>query len=202
MRLRRSTSTEDAIRCRELSLGDVRTVPPIASGYITDRLYRLERESLEAGVRWALREHRVPNPFEKQYDSGDINEWMQSYQDAGPPDELHFLGAGRGASVDALLTWRPVAWNQSVWLLDIRVRERKRGSGLGSALVRALREIGMQQGARGISVETQISNYPAIRFYRSHGFEITGFNDHLYTNDDLMQQDVALFLFLELSDAD
>ncbi|MBV9281740.1 MAG: GNAT family N-acetyltransferase, partial [Chloroflexi bacterium] len=49
----------------------------------------------------------------------------------------------------------------------------------------------------GIAVETQINNYPAVSFYRKHGFEISGFNDHLYSNDDLARQDVALFLFRE-----
>jgi ribosomal protein S18 acetylase RimI-like enzyme len=50
---------------------------------------------------------------------------------------------------------------------------------------------------RGIFVETQVQNYPAICFYRHHGFEIAGFNDHLYSTSDLEVGDVALFLFRE-----
>jgi ribosomal protein S18 acetylase RimI-like enzyme len=176
-------------------------VPPIASGYATDRVYRLHREELDTGVQWVLREQGVLLPVRKQYDSGDVNEWLQSYEDAGPTIELRFLGAGSGDGVDGLLTWRSVAWNRTIWLVDIRVRRRLRGRGLGSALVGTLKRIADSSGVRGISVETQITNFPAIQFYRAQGFEVTGFNDHLYANDDLTRQDVALYLFLELSGA-
>jgi ribosomal protein S18 acetylase RimI-like enzyme len=44
-------------------------------------------------------------------------------------------------------------------------------------------------------VETQSTNYPALSFYRKHGFRVAGFNDRLYTDDDLEDGEVALFLF-------
>jgi ribosomal protein S18 acetylase RimI-like enzyme len=112
-------------------------------------------------------------------------------------EELSFLGARRGGEIAGLLTWRAVGWNDTLWLVDVRVREAERRTGVGSALIRALDRIAREERVRGIFVETQIANYPAVRFYQAHGFTISGFNDHLYTNDDLELQDVALFLFLE-----
>jgi ribosomal protein S18 acetylase RimI-like enzyme len=73
-----------------------------------------------------------------------------------------------------------------------------RGQGLGSALVDRLATICRQEHLRGIAVETQNRNYGAVRFYLRRGFRITGFDDHLYSDDDLARQDVALFLFLEV----
>ena len=167
---------------------------------MTVRVYRLERKHQRTNMHWTLREKRLRPPFRKSYDSGRVDEWLETYADAGPPDELHFLGAGRGAEIDGLLTWRIVSWNTTLWLVDIRVRESKRGTGIGSALVDGLKGIAAQEEARGVFVETQINNHQAVRFYQSQGFEISGFNDHLYTNDDLEQQNIAIFLFLETDD--
>src|SRR5260370_25866720 len=100
------------------------------------------------------------------------------------------MAARVGGEVRGLVTWQKVAWNDTVWLVDIRTRREDRRSGVGSALLENLKSHTATLHARGISVETQINNYPAIRFYRKHGFELSGFNDHLYTNRDLEKQDV------------
>lgn len=191
------TPSDPSVLCRRLTLRQVRALRPIPSGYTTDRVYRLERSERDSASQWTLRETRPPVPLHKSYDTGDAHDWLRSYADAGPPNELHFLGAARGSEVLGLVTWRAVEWNQTLWLVDIRVRERERRSGIGSALVEALRRQADEERARGIFVETQITNFPAVRFYQSHGFQICGFNDHLYTNQDAETQDVALFLFLE-----
>jgi ribosomal protein S18 acetylase RimI-like enzyme len=43
-------------------------------------------------------------------------------------------------------------------------------------------------------VETQNTNVPAIRFYRSLGFHLEGIDVSFYSNDDLTSGEVALFL--------
>jgi len=84
-----------------------------------------------------------------------------------------------------------------MWLLDIRVREDVRRRGVGASLLGHLQQVAGRQRLRGILVETQSNNFPAVRFYQKQGFELVGFNDHLYTNDDTGRDDVALFLFWE-----
>lgn len=180
-----------------MRLREVRQVPPIASGYVTDRVYRLRREETTGVLGWTLEEERLSHNLVKQYDSGRPNEWLATYSDAGTPEELRFVCAFRDGRAEGLLTWRALEWNGSLWLVDIRVREAGRRSGVGSALVRFLQAMARESNARGIFLETQITNFPAVRFYRKHGFDIAGFNDHLYSNHDIARQEVALFLFWE-----
>jgi len=82
--------------------------------------------------------------------------------------------------------------------VPVRVVAAMRRRGVGSRVLRELQARSASVDARGIFVETQLTNHPAISFYLRHGFGISGFNDHLYTNRDLDDQDIALFLFKEL----
>jgi ribosomal protein S18 acetylase RimI-like enzyme len=185
------------ISVREISYRELCGLPPIPSGFVTDRVYRLEGSQEGSSMVWRLAERSLERPYRKVYDDGDIHDWLASYADQGSPDQFFFLVAQLSGEAYGLLTWRWVSWNRSIWLVDIRVKEAGRRSGVGTALLERLKDIARKKKARGISVETQINNYPAISFYRTHGFEVAGFNDHLYTNRDYEEQDVALFLFWE-----
>jgi ribosomal protein S18 acetylase RimI-like enzyme len=46
----------------------------------------------------------------------------------------------------------------------------------------------MQKNNRRIILEMQPKNYPAIKLTQKLGFELCGYNDHYYAN-----QDIALF---------
>jgi ribosomal protein S18 acetylase RimI-like enzyme len=140
---------------------------------------------------------QLDRPFSKHYDGGDVDEWLASYTETMPLDALRFLAAERAGHVEGLLTWRHLDWNHTIWLVDIRARADRRRRGVGSALVEHLKRVARRERVRGISVETQLNNYPAIQFYVKHGFRISGFDDHLYTNADYDTQDIATFLFWE-----
>jgi ribosomal protein S18 acetylase RimI-like enzyme len=185
------------IDIRSLTLSDVRAVAPIPSEFATDRVYTLRRSGHDDDLSWTLHAEALKEPFRKRYDTGDPDEWLESYADTGPLAALSFDAATSDGTVLGLITYRLERWNNSIWLMDVRVRPAARRLGVGSALVRHLQDTARRKKVRGISVETQINNVPAIRFYRKHAFEIAGFNDHLYENDDLERQDVALFLFWE-----
>jgi GNAT superfamily N-acetyltransferase len=148
-------------------------------------------------MQWSLVEERLSRRIAKIYDDGEGAEWLESYADAGPPEALRFLGATRSGRVQGIATWTVTDWNDTLWLVDIRVRAENRGTGVGTALIGGLLDESRRTSLRGIFVETQIRNYPAVCFYRRRGFEISGFNDHLYTNHDLDEGDVALYLFRE-----
>ncbi|GAC1334797.1 MAG: hypothetical protein NVS2B16_14320 [Chloroflexota bacterium] len=182
------------VRCRSITLAEARVLPPIRSGFVTSRVMRLRRWSHENEFHWALSEVEVAPPFEKVYDDGELDEWLSLYEEAAPAESVRFIAA-YGREPLGLLTWRRLHWNDTIWLVDIRVQPSVRRSGIGGALIRALQQEAASSGARGISVETQINNVPALRFYRLHGFTISGFDDALYSNRDLESQDVAVFLF-------
>jgi ribosomal protein S18 acetylase RimI-like enzyme len=185
------------IDIRPLSLSDVRSLAPIPSGFETDRVYTLRRSGKDTDISWALNVKSLEAPFRKRYDAGDPDDWLESYAGTGPLTGLSFDAATRDGGALGLVTYRLERWNNSIWLMDIRVRPDARRSGVGSALMHHVQKTARQRKVRGVSVETQINNFPAVQFYRMHGFEIAGFNDHLYENDDLERQDVAMFLFWE-----
>jgi len=185
---------------RWIALEEVRRLPPLPSGYVTGTVLRLIRSSQGRNERWTLAEVPLATPLQRRYDRGTADEWLASYLDEGSAERMVFLIAERSHELLGLLAARTVEWNRSLWLLDIRVRREVRRSGVGSELMSELKRYARGLPVRGVLVETQTSNVPAIRFYQKHGFIICGFNDHLYGNDDLENQEVAVYLFWE-SDA-
>lgn len=185
------------IECRDLTLRQARRLPPIPSGFVTEHVFHLERGANEGLLCWRLREVHLEAPFRKTYDSGKLDEWLATYQDSVGKDRLRFAVALEGNRPIGLVTWAPIEWNNIIWLVDIRVDPGRRRHGTGGLLLAHVQDSARRLPARGILVETQINNYPALQFYRRHGFEISGFNDHQYSNHDFEVQDVAVFLFWE-----
>lgn len=183
--------------CRSLTISEVRRLPRIPSGYVTDRVFRVSRQVDPQLISWRLQEERLHRPFSKVYDEGDVDDWLESYGETSGPDSMRFIGAFDGSELLGLATWTHFGWNDSLWLADIRVRRDRHRKGVGTQLMREVKTQADKLRVRGIRVETQVTNYPAIQFYRGHGFVPSGLDDHLYSNRDLTNQEVALFLFWE-----
>lgn len=77
---------------------------------------------------------------------------------------------------------------KTLWVTDCVVREDLRRQGIGTALVLAAQEWGVQNGFRKAILEMQSKNHPAMQLARKLGYEFCGYNDHYYFN-----QDIALF---------
>jgi ribosomal protein S18 acetylase RimI-like enzyme len=77
---------------------------------------------------------------------------------------------------------------KAIWITDCAVSENHRRKGIGTALMLAAQDWGVEHGFRRVMIETESKNYPAIQLARKLGYEFCGFNDHYYTN-----QDIALF---------
>jgi GNAT superfamily N-acetyltransferase len=188
---------EPTITCQALTLADVKRLPRIPSGYDTDRVFRVSRDVDPQPVSWRLYEERLLRPFSKVYDDGDVEDWLDSYEESAGVGSMRFIGAFAGSELVGLATWTHSNWNNTVWLADIRVKRARLRLGVGSQLMAGVKREAVKTRVRGIRVETQITNYPAIQFYRWHGFAPSGLDDHLYSNRDLANQEVALFLFWE-----
>lgn len=77
---------------------------------------------------------------------------------------------------------------KTTWVTDLVVLRRQRRQGIGTALIMASQEWATQKNNRRIILEMQPKNYPAITLTQKLGFDLCGYNDHYYTN-----QDIALF---------
>lgn len=77
---------------------------------------------------------------------------------------------------------------RTLWITDCAVHEDLRRQGIGTALILAAQEWGIENGFRKAIIEMQSKNHPAIQLARKLGYEFCGYNDHYFAN-----QDIALF---------
>ncbi len=87
-------------------------------------------------------------------------------------------------------------WNAYAYIDDIAVNEKHRGQGVGRALISRAIEWAKEKGFPGIMLETQNNNVVACRLYQSCGFELCGFDTHLYKALDPGTEEIALFWYL------
>jgi ribosomal protein S18 acetylase RimI-like enzyme len=90
------------------------------------------------------------------------------------------------------------AWRNAGFVWNIAIDRVHRDYGLGHELMARVIKWGRRKGLRAIILETQTNNWPACRFYQQIGFELTGIDDHYYTNHDVADKEVALFWTYEL----
>ncbi|HEY3038721.1 MAG TPA: GNAT family N-acetyltransferase [Pyrinomonadaceae bacterium] len=155
--------------------------------FVTDRFYRLE----QAARSISLEETMATSPIRKSYplnskvDAFPTMSWVQVAQDAD--------------AVVGLAAMRLEQWNRRARLEHLYVAPQARGRGIGRALVGSAMDGARQLGARGVWVETQTTNYGAIRFYERVGFVWCGLDTSLYELDDVRVDEIAVFLWRPVS---
>lgn len=196
----------ESLSVRRITPEDILLLNQIDMSYTSDFGYRLRYlpgtdsgspSSIPFLPAWKveLSVHRFDPPFERTY------EWDWSEVD-GFADRVKagdVWAAFLGANAAGVLELRRSEWNHSLWIQSLYVDAAHRREGIGSLLLQTALAEAECSGAHAFFVETQVSNGPAIAFYLKHGFTVCGFNDHLYTNDDLRHDEVALFLVREIS---
>jgi len=88
-------------------------------------------------------------------------------------------------------------WNKRAEVKGIYVRPAFKGRGIGASLITYSVEYAKTRGARGLWLETQNINYPAIRLYMKTGFQFCGFDTSLYDPSAVMPGEIALYFFRE-----
>ena len=90
-----------------------------------------------------------------------------------------FVGAYEKEKCVGLAIWQK-EWHKYLYLYDLKVNRDQRGKGIGAQLIEHGKRLAEQYGHRGIYTVGQDNNLNACRFYLKCGFEIGGFNDHVY----------------------
>jgi GNAT superfamily N-acetyltransferase len=88
------------------------------------------------------------------------------------------------------------SWNKFALLDDFVVENRYRRQGVGRALIQRCVDWAKGKGFPGLTLETQNINVPACRLYESCGFELRGFDTHLYKGLDPSTDEIALYWYL------
>ena len=86
-------------------------------------------------------------------------------------------------------------WNAYAYVDDIAVDEKYRGQGMGRALILQAIQWAKEKGFPGIMLETQNNNVAACRLYQSCGFELRGFDTHLYKGLNPETDEIALYWY-------
>ena len=158
--------------------------------YTTDRYYRVCAD--EMGFRLELRS--FPAPVKKAFDSELFASFLEDPVALGAFDGENLVGVVEGSMED---------WHQVFRISNVLVQESYRRSGTGSALMqRMIHHARAIPECRGVILETQSCNYPAICFYRKHGFLLNRIDIREYSNEDIQRCEVRLDLFLPFDTAE
>lgn len=87
-------------------------------------------------------------------------------------------------------------WNLYAYIEDIAVEEGYRGRGVGRALMERAIRWAKSKGFPGMMLETQSNNVAGCRLYERCGFELCGFDTHLYKAIDPGTDEIALYWYL------
>lgn len=180
------------LEIRPLTHLDLERLRELMSGYVTTQRYAVQKQETDAVTTFTLTLQTLPQPYSKNY-------W-----DSLSEDDLHRYAAllAEGFSLGAYMQdeWVGVAlaeaqpWNRVLNVWELHVHPRHRSAGIGRQLVDELAVCARAAGLRALAVETQNTNVAAVRFYRSVGFTIEGIDLSYYTNTDMEDGEVAIFL--------
>jgi GNAT superfamily N-acetyltransferase len=170
------------IEIQSTSQPDLPILAAIDHAYQTAYVWQMDRtfESGQYGVNF--HEIRLPRAVQVDYPR--------------PLDYLKPVNMKQGLLLAAYLGGRPIAYirlkehlaPRTIWVTDMAVCEDLRRQGVGSALVLAAQDWTNEQGHKQVILEMQSKNFAAICLAQKLGYELCGYNDHYYAN-----QDIALF---------
>lgn len=173
---------------REGDLKDLNACVLIDNSYVTDYVWQVQAEERPyEEIVITFRTVRLPRSMRVR-SRRDTDYLLEDWQ-----REECFLVAQEGDEIRGYLDMTVQAWHRTGWINDMAVSKRYRRQGIGTTLLRAAVRWAKDHELRAVMLETQTKNYPAISFYRKHGFTFCGFNDDYYTN-----QDIAVFFVYSL----
>ena len=158
--------------------------------YETDRYYDVI--AAESGI--SLEEKRFLQPVQKQFTDHLFSDWLEDPVAMGAFDDDLFVGVIEGS----LETWHNV-----FRISNILVLGPYRSKHIGKSLMEKMLKFahGIDQ-CRGVILETQSCNYPAITFYKKQGFLLNRIDLREYSNEDIQRKEVRLDFFLPFQSAE
>ena len=189
----------DDVHIRPMTVADVRRLSEIDANFESPIYLDVVKEVEGLNVTWRLIERPLDPPFvctDFEFDDKERRDIDRRRQTG---DGLWLVAeAAHGGRLIGMVDVQRETWRKAGWVWNIAVDRSYRGQGLGRALMGRIIRWGRRKGLRAIIIETQSNNWPACRFYQQLGFQLTGLDDHYYTNHDLADREVAIFWTYEL----
>lgn len=160
------------------------------NGYVSDSEYRIIQKADDTSISFTLELAALPARFEKT--------WTTSEEDITSYRELLQEGHSFGAFDDGRLTGWVICseqqWNNTLHIENILVDSSYRRKGVGGMLLKAVTGHARNRRFRQVTLETQSTNVPAIRFYQKQGFAVSGVRLGLY--DDCPGEEALFMAYL------
>jgi len=180
------------LEIRPLTRLDRERLREIMSGYVTTQRYAVQKQEADAATTITLTLQPLAQPYAKNYWDCLSEDDLGRY--AGMLAEGFSLGAYRDGEWVGVALAEAQPWNRVLNVWELHVHPKQRGAGIGRRLVDELAVLARTAGLRALAVETQNTNVAAIHFYRSCGFTLEGIDLSYYTNTDLEDGEIAIFL--------
>lgn len=164
-------------------------------GYKSSQMYKVEKEDKGGNIVISINMVDLKDSF--------IKEWPFIEEDFKMYNEVIKHGLSFGAydynKLVGIIIVEEVKWNNSFNIANLMVSEEYRGKGIGSQLIDKVTYKALERKIRIISLETQSTNMPSIKFYKKNGFKLEALDLSLYTNNDLERKEVAFIMKKKLS---
>lgn len=158
------------------------------NGYETDKIFAVSAIEIGSSFEFSLREK---NQYYKKI-------WETNSDDINELHEIILQGNSFGAfENDELIGWAICdfrEWNNSLFIENILIDEKYRGQSIGKLFIKNINRKARELQCRLVELETQNTNYPAIKFYQNAGFRFTGINTKLYKDST----ETALFMSFDI----
>jgi len=178
------------IEIRPLTGFDSVRFQELGAGYTSTTMYQVTKSENDMHTTISLDLIELSTPHVKKWDSTREQETSYSrFVEQGLS-----LGVYDDENLVGIAIVEKQEWNRTLWVWEFHIDSDYRQRGLGRQLMDRLELVGKEAGCRVMVCETQNTNVPAIRFYRSVGFEIGAIDLSYYTNKDITDFEVAVFM--------
>jgi ribosomal protein S18 acetylase RimI-like enzyme len=167
------------IEIRPATADDVPNLVALDHNYSSEYVWQMEISAEEKHTDISFRQVRLPRSVRVEYPrhaSGLADDW-----NSRSGLLVAVLEGELAGYCSLMLNMVPL----TTWMTDLAVKRRLRRQGIGSGLVLAAQEWGMNHASRYLVLEMQPKNYPAIQMAQKLGFDLCGYNDRYYANHDI-----------------
>ncbi|GIN74886.1 hypothetical protein J14TS2_53610 [Bacillus sp. J14TS2] len=171
------------INIRRVNKEDYPNGKKVIYQYSSDQYYDISIMEKESGWSFDLSAMNFKEKFEKYEEANIFDESLPQLECYVA--ELHDDEVG-------VISFTHEKWNNVLRIQDLHVKKSMQAKGIGSRLMNYAKRCGKEIGVRAIVLETQTSNFSAIKFYRKHGFKLTGFDLLSYSNNDVEKKEVRI----------
>ncbi|MBC7869198.1 MAG: GNAT family N-acetyltransferase [Chitinophagaceae bacterium] len=178
------------VEIKQLTDFNAEDLQRIAPSYTSQQKYVVTKTETYEQTQITLNLISLEKPYIKRFLRGG---WLDTHY-----AELTQTGFCVGAFDNERVIGMSIAeeqdWNRTLIVWEFHIDMAYRGQGIGRRMMDAQAEVARKQNMRVIELETANTNVPAILFYRKVGFSIEKIDLSYYTDDDVTDGDVAIFM--------